>query len=158
MFAREMNRDFKQAVDSLQPKYKALLAMEPVTLADLPRQMPKKGVYLFSEGDRPLYADRTNRLRSRLQGHVRDSHYTATLAFLMARIQTDKVQPSYKPQGSRTDLLRNREFRGAFDSARQKIRHLDIRYVEEADPVRQALLEIYIALASGAEHNSFDNH
>ena len=35
---------------------------------------------------------------------------------------------------------------------------MDIRYVEEADPVRQALLEIYVALASGAEQNSFDNH
>jgi len=153
-----MNKDFKQAVDSLQPKYEALLAMEPVTLADLPRHMPKKGVYLFSEGDRHLYAGRTNGLRSRLQGHVRDSHYTATLAFLIARIQTGKLQPSYKPKESRFDLLRNQEFRAAFDNARQRIRKMDIRYVEEADPVRQALLEIYVALASGAEHNSFDNH
>jgi len=153
-----MNKDFKLAVDSLQPKYEALLAMEPVTLAGLPRDVPQKGVYMFSEGDRHLYAGRTNGLRSRLQGHVRNSHYTATLAFLMARIQTGKLQPAYKPEGSRADLLRDGEFRAAFDNARQRIRRMHIRYVEEADPVRQALLEIYVALATGAEHNNFDNH
>ena len=142
-----MNNDFKQAVDSLHPKCEALLAMKPVTLAALPRPMPKRRVYLFSEGD-----------RTRLRGHVRDSHNPATLAFLMARIQTGKLQPSYKPRGSRADLLRNREFRAAFDNARQMIRQMDIRYIEEEDPVRQALLEIYVALASRAEHNSFDNH
>ena len=153
-----MNKDFKQAVDSLQPKYEALLAMGPVKLATLPPCMPKRGVYLLSEGDRHLYAGRTNSFRTRLQGHVHDSHDTATLAFLMARIETGKLIPSYKPQGSRADLLCNPEFRTAFDNACQRIREMDIRYVEEVDPVRQALLEIYVALASGAEHNSFDNH
>lgn len=134
------------------------MAMEPVHLVALPRCMPKKGVYLLSEGDRHLYAGRTNSLRTRLRNHVRDSHYSATLAFLMARIQTGKLRPSYRPHGSRADLLRNPEFKAAFDDARGRIREMDIRYVEEPDPVRQALLEIYVALASGAEHNSFDTH
>ena len=132
--------------------------MAPVRFATLPRRIPKAGVYLFSEGSRHLYAGRTDGLRTRLQGHVRNSHNTATLAFLMARIETGKLKASYKPDGSRADLLRNPRFRTAFDNARERIRQMDIRYVEEADPVRQALLEIYVALASGAEHNSFDNH
>ena len=120
--------------------------------------MPKAGVYLFSEGSRHLYAGRTNDLRTRLQGHVHNSHNTATLAFLMARIRTGSLKASYKPRGSRADLLRNSKFRTAFDNARERIRQMDIRYVEEEDPTRQALLEIYVALAAGAEHNSFDNH
>ncbi len=155
---RRMNTDFQQAVDSVHAKYTALMAMEPVHLAVLPCRMPEKGVYLLSESDRHLYAGRTNSLRTRLRNHVHDSHYSATLAFLMARIQTGNLRPSYRPHGSRADLLRNAEFREAFDSARERIREMDIRYVEERDPVRQALLEIYVALASGAEHNSFDTH
>ena len=158
LFAREMNTQFQQAVDSTRAKYDALIAMEPVHLGALPRCMPKKGVYLLSEGNRHLYAGRTNGLRARLRGHVCDSHYSATLAFLMARTETGKLQPSYKPRGSRADLLRDLEFKAAFDNARQMIREMDIRYVEEADPVRQALLEIYVALASRTQHNSFDNH
>ena len=102
-----MNKDFKKAVKSLQPKYEALLAMEPIRLVALPHRIPKRGVYLLSEGDRHLYAGRTNSLRARLRNHVRDSHFTATLAFLMARIQTNTLQPSYKPEGSRADLLRD---------------------------------------------------
>lgn len=132
--------------------------MEPVTLAALPKGIPERGVYLFSEGDCHLYAGRSNRLRARLQGHGRNSHFTATFAFLLARIKTDNLRASYKPEGSRADLLRNRKFKAAFDRARERIRRMNIRYVEEADPTRQALLEIYIALASGTEHNSFDNH
>jgi hypothetical protein len=153
-----MNRKFIQAVESLKPKCDALLAMDPVHFGALPQRMPKAGVYLFSEGTRHLYAGRTNGLRARLQGHVRDSHNTATLAFLIARIETGNLKASYKPRGSRADLLRAPIFRAAFNRARERIRQMDIRYVQESDPVRQALLEIYVALASGAQHNSFDNH
>ena len=35
---------------------------------------------------------------------------------------------------------------------------MDIRFVEETDAVRQALLEIYVALALGTTFNDFDNH
>ena len=153
-----MNSEFQQAVESLHPKYDFLVAMRPVRLPALPSRMPKKGVYLLSEGSRHLYAGRTNNLRIRLQNHVRDSHFTATLAFLMARLKTGNVTPSYKTEGSRADLLRNPAFKAAFDDARKRIREMDIRYVEESDPVRQALLEIYVALASRAEHNSFETH
>ena len=33
-----------------------------------------------------------------------------------------------------------------------------IRFVEETDPVRQALLEIYVAAVLGTPYNDFDNH
>jgi hypothetical protein len=153
-----MNAEFKQAVETLNPKYEALMGMDAVHLEDLPNSMPKQGVYLLSEGNRHFYAGRTNNLRARLRGHISDSHYAATLAFLIARRETGNVRPTYKRKGSRTDLLSNPAFKSAFDNARQRIKKMDIRYVEETDPVRQALLEIYVALASGAEHNSFENH
>jgi hypothetical protein len=35
---------------------------------------------------------------------------------------------------------------------------MDIRFIEESDPVRQALLEIYVASALQTPFNDFDNH
>ncbi len=35
---------------------------------------------------------------------------------------------------------------------------MDVRYVKESDPLRQALLEMYVAIALQTPHNSFENH
>ena len=35
---------------------------------------------------------------------------------------------------------------------------MNVRYVHEKDPVRQALLEIYVAVATEAKYNDFDTH
>ena len=35
---------------------------------------------------------------------------------------------------------------------------MKIRFVEETDPVRQALLEIYVATVLETPYNDFDNH
>ena len=35
---------------SLEPKNRALLEMEPVRFGALPREIPERGIYLFSEG------------------------------------------------------------------------------------------------------------
>jgi len=153
-----MDGSFREAIAALEPKYRALMAMEPVRLSPLPPGVPDRGVYLFTEDSRHLYVGRSNRVRRRLQGHASNSHYTATLAFLMARVETGRIDASYRPRGSRSDLLRDAAFRKAFDAARQRIREMDIRYVEETEPVRQALLEIYVAVATKARHNSFENH
>ena len=45
-----------------------------------------------------------------------------------------------------------------FNRAITRVSKMDIRYVEERDPVRQALLEIYFALAVNAKHNDFNTH
>ena len=38
------------------------------------------------------------------------------------------------------------------------LRKMDVRFVGESDPVKQALLEIYVAVVSGAKYNDFDTH
>ena len=38
-------------VDSLEPKFKALMALVATDYACLPRPMPERGIYLFSEGE-----------------------------------------------------------------------------------------------------------
>jgi hypothetical protein len=35
---------------------------------------------------------------------------------------------------------------------------MELRYVEEPDPLRQALLEIYVAVVLRTPHNNFETH
>ncbi|MCL5265523.1 MAG: hypothetical protein M1343_10115 [Chloroflexi bacterium] len=149
-----------KVIEALEPKYRALLQIAPVKFASLPRSMPPRGIYLFSEGDRHLYVGRTNSIRERLQGHCRPSgtHFTATFAFRIARQDTGRLNATYATSGSRAELVKDPIFGPAFDQAKQRVAAMDIRYVEETDPVRQAVLEIYVALVLGTPYNDFDNH
>ena len=155
-----MNAKFQELVASLEPKFQALVSMEPVCFGRLPKVMPDRGVYLFSEGARHLYVGRTNRLRKRLQNHCRLSgtHFTATFAFRIARHNTGRTKASYAPAGSRQQLCEDAVFGPAFASAKTRVNAMDVRWIEEADSVRQALLEIYIASALATPFNDFDNH
>ena len=35
---------------------------------------------------------------------------------------------------------------------------MSVRYVSEPDPIRQALLEMYVSVSLATPHNDFDNH
>lgn len=132
---------------------------KPFTFSNLP-DLPKAGVYLFSESDKPLYVGRSNGLRKRLQQHCRpgSSHNSAPFAFRLAREARNVPKATYKPKGSRADLLQDDQFLGAFTTAKSRLGKMHIRVVEERDPLRQALLEMYVAVSLQAPYNDFDNH
>lgn len=156
-----MHPRFASLLDQAHDKLEALLAMPPVTYATLPKVMPAAGIYLLSEGSNHLYAGRSNRIRKRLAGHCRPgaTHRTAAFAFILARKGTKNLQASYKAgAGSREGLMQNPNFREAFSKAKDEIRSMDIRFVEEIDPTKQALLEIYVAVSLQTPHNDFDTH
>ncbi len=153
-----MADQFDEVVNLVKESCECLLAAPKHTVRTLPKDMPKAGVYLFSEAGRPLYVGRAKTLRKRLQNHTHNSHNQATFAFLLARHETGNLKASYQPRGSRKDLLTDPEFRAAFDAARERVRHMDVQFVEEADPIRQAILEVYAALETRAEYNDFDTH
>jgi len=90
-------------VESLEPKYRALVSMAPVKYGALPRKLPIRGIYLFFEGASHLYVGRTNRMRERLRGHCvpSGSYFTATFAFRVVRKTTGRVATSYSKAGSR---------------------------------------------------------
>src|SRR5262249_6544939 len=102
-----MDEQFRAHVEALVPKLASLRDMPPVTVATLPRSMPARGIYLFSEGDQHLYVGRTNTLRKRLQNHCRpgSTHFQATFAFRLAREATGNLRATYKAAGSRDALL-----------------------------------------------------
>jgi hypothetical protein len=49
-------------------------------------------------------------------------------------------------------------FADAFQQAKARVRDMDLRFVEEADPTRQALLEIYASVVLRTKYNDFDTH
>jgi hypothetical protein len=155
-----MDPGFTRLVESLEPKYQALVGMAPVRYGSLPRELRIRGIYLFSEGTAHLYVGRTNRLRERLRGHCvpSGSHFTATFAFRIARTATGRIAASYSKSGSRADLLKDEAFASTFEAAKRRISSMDLRFVEESDPTRQALLEIYAATVLKTPYNDFDNH
>jgi hypothetical protein len=54
--------------------------------------------------------------------------------------------------------MKDPDFREAFDEAKARIREMEVRYVEEADALRQTLLEIYVAVSLGTPYNDFRTH
>ncbi|MBI4502830.1 MAG: hypothetical protein HY700_16920 [Gemmatimonadetes bacterium] len=155
-----MHPRFKKYVADLDTGLRHLLKAKPVLPAELPSDMPLAGVYLFSERGRHLYVGRSNRLRRRIGRHCRlgATHRMGAFAFRLAREATGYLKATYKTEGSRSALLKNRRFAAAFVRAKARIRRMHVRYVEESDPVKQALLEIYVATVLKTPYNDFDTH
>ncbi len=65
---------------------------------------------------------------------------------------------TYKADGSRKGLLAELAFNAEYERAMDRIRRIHVRYVHEPDSLRQALLEIYVAIAAKARYNDFDTH
>ena len=99
-------------------------------------------------------------MRRRLGRHSRPAatHRMAAFAFRLAREATGQLRATYKKEGSRSALMNDLGFRNAFDAAKARIRQMQVRFVEEADPVRQAVLEVYVAVALQTPYNDFDTH
>ena len=153
-----MDPRFSGLVETQAPKLEQLLAMPPMQYGQLPVRMPEKGVYLFSAGRKHLYIGRSNVLRKRFYRHFQSRH-GATFAFLLARKETGRIERSYKRgENSREGLMKDPAFNSAFLAAKLKMRDMNYRYVEEADQVRQALLEIYCAVVLKTPFNDFGTH
>lgn len=155
-----MNEAFRKHIETLEPACQRLLSMAPVSISTLPRSIPGAGVYLLSERGTPLYVGRSNRMRARLQEHCRPSsrHNAAPFAFRLAREATGRTRATYETKGSRVQLEHDTDFKAAFDFAKRRVRDMEVQYVEEGEPLRQGLLELYVALVCGARYNDFNTH
>ena len=153
-----MDPKFRELLKTLEARRRELLEMRPVTASNIPSDTPTGGVYLFSEGEKHLYAGRTRRrIGVRVRNQFGRNPNAASFPWLIAREATGRTA-TYKKEGSRKALLEDPDFRKAYDDARKRIRTMHVRYVSEPHPVRQTLLEIYVAVATDAEYNDFDTH
>jgi predicted GIY-YIG superfamily endonuclease len=155
-----MNENFKSTVEALHPKFERLIQMTPVKVATVPKDAPSKAIYLFTENGMHLYVGRTNHLRNRMRQHSIPAaqHNQAVFAFRLARKQTGRTLAAYSAEGGRVALSKDLNFAQAFTAAKARIREMDLRFVEETDQLRQALLEIYVAVALSTPHNDFETH
>jgi hypothetical protein len=152
-----MNERFRELVEALDGKCQELLTMQPKIAEKIPNNTPVGGIYLFSEGANHLYAGRTKRsLAVRVRNHFNTAP-DCPFAWLLVREATGK-RPTYTREGSRRALLTDPIFRAEYERAKSRIRKMDVRYVHEPDPVRQALLEVYVAVTTEARYNDFDTH
>jgi hypothetical protein len=155
-----VHAEFLNAVEALHGKFERLNHMAPVKPDKLPANAPAQGIYLFSEGARPMYVGRTRNLQRRVGNHcgggARENQ--AVFAFKLAREATGKPKATYTSDGSRSALMNDPIFAAAFKDAKQRVRRMDLRYVAEADPLRQALLEMYVAVILKTPYNDFDTH
>jgi len=153
-----MDNRFKELISGLHEKYIELVSMQPVTIDTTPYDCPTGGIYLFTENGNNLYTGRTKRkLSVRLKAHVNTAN-DCPFAWRLAREAMRVEKATYKKQGSRKNLLSQPHFKRAYDSAKDFIRKMEVRYVSEPDPLKQALLEIYVAVVSNAKYNDFDTH
>ena len=53
---------------------------------------------------------------------------------------------SYRGQNTRKELLKDEAFRRAYEAAKARIKKMDARWVSEPDPLKQCLLEVYVAV------------
>jgi predicted GIY-YIG superfamily endonuclease len=156
----KMDHPFERIIESLEPSLERLLAMEPVRIGSIPRDFPVSGVYLLSEGPKHLYVGRSRNIRRRLAHHSRPgaTYRMAALAFRIAREETGCVRPAYRETRSRKDLMRDPQFAAAFQAAKARIRAMDVRAVQEPNPAKQAVLEVYVAVELRTPYNDWDTH
>lgn len=155
-----MRDSFEKYVNDLEPFFQRLVGMAPVTIGQLKPPLPERCVYLFSESGLPLYVGRTNHLSKRVKQHSAAwaQHNQAVFAFRLARHETGKVLPGYTKETARATLLSDPVFSAAFVHAKERIRSMQLRFVPVDDPLRQALLEIYVAVVLETPHNDFETH
>ena len=155
-----MDPAFRQFVEILHPSFEQLMQMRPLKMSALPAKLPEKCIYLLSEGGNHLYVGRTRKLRKRLRQHSIASaqHNQAVFAFKLAREATERLAAAYSAAGSRKAMCAEPRFADAFGRAKARVRDMDLRFVEEADPTRQALLEIYASVVLRTKYNDFDTH
>lgn len=147
-------------LEPLGRSFERLITMTPVKPLELAADTPAQCVYVFSENGRALYVGRTKNLRQRMRNHCGSAseHNQAVFAFKLARERTGRLAPGYTKETSRRAMLLDPAFAAEFAAAKERIRRMEVRFVEETDSLGQALLEIYVAVALGTCYNDFDTH
>jgi hypothetical protein len=151
-----LNREFAKYIEELPLLMERLLASRPLSAKEI-SAVRKPGIYCFSEGGQALYLGRTKDFSKRYKNHCSESsgENTAAFAFILARKSTDREKPTYGKIGSRKDLIKDPVFLTAFQHAKQRIRNMEVRFVEIDDPNLQHLFELYASIELNSTFNKF---
>jgi hypothetical protein len=140
---------------------------------DLPN---KPGIYVLYKNDNALYVGRTNKIRERVQHHLRpkSGNGSATFAFNLAKEEyerkynvTIKKRKTSKDDDSqniisitRKKLEKDKNFEPIFDAKKKYLFDCKFRFIEIKNDILQTMLEPYLAYKLGTYpiNNTFENH
>jgi hypothetical protein len=78
----------------------------------------------------------------------------ASFAFRLAKEKAGIGPATYRKGQARSDV--ENILLTEFADAKLRIRAMQVRYVEEADPIRQTLLELYVSVVHRTPYNDFN--
>ena len=152
-----MDIEFKKLIEQMPQLLSNLKKKKPLEMNNLDG-IPTHGVYVFYEKNKPIYVGRSNRLKSRIREHYRESstHDSATFAFNLAK---EEMGINQRTPITRKELEKAPGFDRAFYEARLRVKEMEVRVVQIDDQATQALFEIYAVLAlKTRRYNNFRTH
>lgn len=154
----ELNKEFNDLVIHLPNLLEELLNsdLRPWNALD---NIPESGVYVFFENGRPIYVGRSNRMRSRLKEHGRQSstHNSAPFAFNIAKKEAKRK--GIEVNIHRGELEKIQAFAELFSHAKDRVSKMSVRVIPIDNPLLQTLFEVYASLSLKTnEYNDFDTH
>ena len=152
--AIEMNARFREVVDRMERLLEELRCSDLLTWDDL-RRVPQQGVYVFYEGDTPIYVGRSRRMRKRIREHGATSsrHESATFAFKLLR-HAIREPDGHSSKHTRPEL--QEKYASQYAAQRERVRNMRFRVVEIEDPLVQTVFETYAILAlNTTDYNTF---
>lgn len=152
-----MNEQFAKITAQIPALFVALAESAPLAAKGIISQKGKAGVYAFFEDGRAVHVGRTRNLQGRLRGHTTRSHYSATFAFKRTR-RALEMPATYRTAGSRAKLTEHETFGPEFDRQIERVKSMEARFVEVADPVAQYLLELYAHMEWNLPLDEFNTH
>ena len=155
-----MNSEFKNIMDELPALMERLKKSTPFMKYDLKPTL-SQGIYVFYEGDRPMYVGRSGRegrFKQRIMEHSRprSGHNTATFAFLIAK--KDAENTGIDLNKSRDDLQGDSDFEPLYTKAKERVSKMQARVIEIPDSITQTLFEVYAALELKTPYNEWGTH
>jgi predicted GIY-YIG superfamily endonuclease len=149
---------FHQLLDDFEECLGTLSKQPFVSMTDLTGISNEPGVYVFyghakEETEKALYTGRTKQLRSRLQQHL--SGIPNKAAFAMCRVRKELgLRRDYRRRKDRDSKVRE-IISCELKRQTEIVRKMKVRCLIEPDPVRQALLEIFVASRLQCPFNDF---
>lgn len=152
-----MNAEF-QAIIELFPGYmKELLKSPPVPANEL-KNVPKQGIYVFYEDNKPIYVGRSKNFRQRFKQHsqMSSNHNSATFAFIIAKHDAEKKNIDLNK--TRDELQVDPDFLPFFKNAKERVSEMKIKVIDIENPIEQTLFEVYAALELKTPYNDWETH
>jgi hypothetical protein len=153
-----INAEFKAKCDSVPNLFAKLMDSPRKKVGDSCARVP--GIYVFFEGNLPIYVGRTRNLRQRMTAHVTQRHNSGSFAFRLLRKKLG-LPTSYRKEGSRLQIQELHA--GEFSRQIARVRRMEFCFLEVSNPIEQYLLELYAAmelskLNQAIDMQDFDTH